>query len=73
MLNMKAHLASKQEFTNWLTTMYLFYLINRIIDFEAGVKLLPELHRRVSYGPSLPKAFQQSLTLPLEHPLQQWH
>ncbi|HXV99805.1 MAG TPA: radical SAM protein [Anaerolineae bacterium] len=48
MLNMKTHLVSKQDFTNWLTTMYLFYLINRIVDFEAGVKLLPELHRRVS-------------------------
>jgi MoaA/NifB/PqqE/SkfB family radical SAM enzyme len=47
MLNMKYHMASKQEFTNWLTTMYLFYLINRIVNFEVGVKLLPELHQRV--------------------------
>jgi hypothetical protein len=47
MLNMKKHLGSKQEFTNWLTTMYLFYLINRIVDFGEGVKLLPEIHRRV--------------------------
>ncbi|MBI4456609.1 MAG: 4Fe-4S cluster-binding domain-containing protein [Acidobacteria bacterium] len=46
MLNMRRHLGSKQEFTNWLTTMYLFYLINRIIDFENGVRLLPEIHRR---------------------------
>ncbi len=49
MLHMKKHLGSKQEFTNWLTTMYLFYLINRIVDFEAGVKLLPEIHQRLSY------------------------
>jgi MoaA/NifB/PqqE/SkfB family radical SAM enzyme len=48
MLNMKRHLGSKQEFTNWLTTMYLFYLMNRIVDFDAGVKLLPEIHRRTS-------------------------
>jgi hypothetical protein len=48
MLNMKKHLGSKQEFTNWLTTMYLFYLINRIVDFDAGIKLLPEIHRRTS-------------------------
>lgn len=47
MLNMKKHLGSKQEFTNWLTTMYLFYLINRIVDSRKGVKLLPEIHRRV--------------------------
>lgn len=46
MLNMKRHLGSKQEFTNWLTTMYLFYLINRIVDFDEGRKLLPEIHRR---------------------------
>ncbi|HFA50271.1 MAG TPA: radical SAM protein [Bacteroidetes bacterium] len=48
MINLKKHLKSKQDFTNWLTTMYLFYLITRIIDFEKGVKLLPEIHRRVS-------------------------
>jgi MoaA/NifB/PqqE/SkfB family radical SAM enzyme len=46
MINLKKHLATKQEFTNWLTTMYLFYLINRIVDFEEGVKLLPEIHGR---------------------------
>lgn len=50
MLNMKKHLASKQEFTNWLTTMYMFYLINRIIDFQEGIRLLPEIHRRVLDG-----------------------
>jgi hypothetical protein len=47
MLNMRKHLGSKQEFTNWLTTMYLFYLINRIVDYESGMKLLPEIHARV--------------------------
>jgi hypothetical protein len=48
MLNMKKHLGSKQEFTNWLATMYLFYFINRVINFAEGIKLLPEIHRRVS-------------------------
>ena len=47
MLNMRRHLGSKQEFTNWLTTMYLFYLMNRFVDFDAGISLLPEIHRRV--------------------------
>jgi hypothetical protein len=47
MLNMKRHMNSKQEFTNWLTTMYLFYLISRVVDFEDGVKLLPEMHQRI--------------------------
>ena len=47
MINLKKHLSTKQDFTNWLTTMYLFYLINRIVDFEEGRKLLPEIHRYV--------------------------
>jgi len=47
MLNLKKHLSSKQDFTNWLSTMYLFYLINRIVDYESGIELLPEIHRRV--------------------------
>ena len=49
MLSMKRHLGSKNEFTNWLTSVYLFYLINRMIDFEQGTKLLPEIHNRASY------------------------
>jgi hypothetical protein len=27
--------------------MYLFYLISRVVDFEDGVKLLPEMHQRI--------------------------
>ena len=45
-LNMKRHLGSKQEFTNWLTSNYLFYLINRLVDYDTGIKYLPEIHRR---------------------------
>jgi hypothetical protein len=44
MLSMKRHLETKVEFTNWLTTMYMFYLINRIVSFENSVHLLPEIH-----------------------------
>jgi hypothetical protein len=47
MLNLKRHLGSEQEFTRWLTTMYLFYWINRIVDFESGARLLPRIHRVV--------------------------
>jgi MoaA/NifB/PqqE/SkfB family radical SAM enzyme len=47
MLHMRRHLGSKQDFTNWLTAMYTFYLANRIVDFEEGVKLLPEIHGRL--------------------------
>lgn len=46
-LNMRKHLGSKEEFTRWLTTMYMFYLINRLVDFEQGVKFIPEIHRRL--------------------------
>lgn len=48
MLNMKKHLGSQKEFTHWLTTMYLFYLTNRIVDVEEGSKLLPQIHERVA-------------------------
>ncbi len=48
MVNMKQHLGSKQEFTNWLSSMYLFYLINRLVDYESGIQNLSEIHHRVS-------------------------
>ena len=54
MLNMKKHLGSKQEFTNWLTSMYLFYLVNRLVDYEKGMKNLTEIHRRVGGFESIP-------------------
>jgi MoaA/NifB/PqqE/SkfB family radical SAM enzyme len=47
MMNLEGHLGSKKDFTNWLTSLYLFYLGNRIVDFEEGVALLPELHDRL--------------------------
>ncbi len=43
MINLRKHLGSQQDFANWLTTTYLFYFINRLVDFEEGVKLLPEI------------------------------
>ncbi len=46
MINMKKHMGSKKEFTRWLTTMYVFYLINRMVDFEKGLQWLPEIHSR---------------------------
>jgi hypothetical protein len=47
MTHLERHLSSKKDFTNWLSSLYLFYLGNRIIDFEEGVSLLPELHDRL--------------------------
>ncbi len=40
MVHLRKHLHSKDDFTNWLTTMYLFYIINRLVEPEAGMKLL---------------------------------
>lgn len=46
--NMRKHLRSKADFTNWLTTTYVFYLVNRIIDYEDKIQFLPDLHRITS-------------------------
>ena len=40
MINMRAHLGSKEEFGNWLTTMFAFYVVNRLVPFEEGLELL---------------------------------
>lgn len=56
MLNLRKQLGSKGEFTSWLTSMYLFYLINRLVDFDEGCRWLPEIHartRRYSSSPDL--------------------
>ncbi|KAA3626642.1 MAG: radical SAM protein [Bacteroidetes bacterium] len=45
MVHMKKHLKSKQDFSNWLTTMYLFYLINRLVDPEEGIKKLAKFRK----------------------------
>jgi hypothetical protein len=46
MMNPRAHLASKRDYTAWLTTTWLFYFINRLVDVDEGARLLPEVHRR---------------------------
>ncbi len=46
MLNMRKHTGSAREFTVWLTSTYLFYFINRLVDVTEGAEWLPEIHRR---------------------------
>jgi len=46
MMNLHRHAGSKQDFTNWLTAMWVFYVGNRILPFEERIHLLPEIHRR---------------------------
>jgi hypothetical protein len=48
MIHMRKQLGSKADFTRWLTTMYVFYLVNRIVNYEKGVGKLPEIHRVIS-------------------------
>jgi hypothetical protein len=46
MINMKRHLRSREDFTNWLGTMYVFYLVNRLVDFSSGIARLAEIQHR---------------------------
>jgi hypothetical protein len=50
MINLKKHLGSTAEFTNWLTTMYVFYLVNRLVDHETGIPRLALIQRRLQPG-----------------------
>ena len=40
MINMRKHLHSKQAFTDWLSTMFAFYVVNRLVDYETGLEYL---------------------------------
>ena len=49
MINMKKHLGSEEHFTGWLGTMYVFYLVNRLVDYESGIARLGEIQRRLRH------------------------
>lgn len=53
MINMKKHLGSEEDFTGWLSTMYVFYLVNRLVDYEAGIARLGRIQRRLQAVPVL--------------------
>jgi hypothetical protein len=40
MINMRKHLGSQVEFSNWLTTMFAFYVVNRLVDVSEGHEVL---------------------------------
>jgi pyruvate formate-lyase activating enzyme-like uncharacterized protein len=46
--SMKAHLQSKSDFSNWLFTMFIFYLQTGFIDLNRNRELLPEIYSRFS-------------------------
>lgn len=45
-LNLERHLASAADFEDWLTTVYLFYGVGRLIDAAEFRATLPLLHAR---------------------------
>jgi hypothetical protein len=40
MINMRKHLGSREAFADWLTTMFAFYVVNRLVDPAEGHELL---------------------------------
>ena len=44
MINMKMHMGSKQEFANWLTTLYMFYYINRLVGQDKDNRIISKIH-----------------------------
>ena len=45
MINMRKHLGSADEFAGWLTTMFAFYVVNRLVDPAEGRPLLAAANR----------------------------
>lgn len=46
MINLRKHANSKEEFSNWLFTVFTFYSLNRIIEVEHMDEILTQLHER---------------------------
>ncbi len=46
MINLRKHLNSKEEFSNWIFSMYTFYLINRLVKTNNEATILGEIHAR---------------------------
>jgi organic radical activating enzyme len=45
MVNMKQHLHSRPAFTQWLTSMYMFYYINRLVNDEFNGRVISKIHQ----------------------------
>jgi len=45
MVNMKKHMDSKLEFKQWLTSMYMFYYINRLVNAEFDGEVIAKVHQ----------------------------
>ena len=40
--------------TGWLSTMYVFYLVNRLVDYDAGIERLGIIQRRLRNADGAP-------------------
>lgn len=47
MANMKQHMGSKHEFSRWLTSMYMFYYINRLMNSEFDAEIVEHIHQHL--------------------------
>lgn len=47
-INQRNHIETKQQFTNWLTSTYIFYMFTGIIDRKTGAARLRRIHERVN-------------------------
>jgi MoaA/NifB/PqqE/SkfB family radical SAM enzyme len=65
-VNVEKHLGSVQEFTHWLTSVFIFHLTGRTINFEEGIPLLPEVHHRLRHLREQAPALVTSPLAPLE-------
>jgi len=55
MINMRKHLGSRQVFSDWLVTMFAFYVVNRLVDFDAGLELLNSAQSELPANHAPPK------------------
>ena len=40
------HLRSRALFANWLATTFVFYVVNRLVDYDEGSRMLTQFQQR---------------------------
>ncbi len=48
MVNMKQHMGSKEDFTNWLISTFMFYYINRLPNKELDGEVISKIHQELA-------------------------
>ncbi len=49
MINLKRHMNSKNDFINWLTTMYMFYYINGLVGKDQNEGIVARIHDLIQF------------------------